>query len=97
MPKALLKKSCQMTVDDINQLGYSRPKLLATGEWAGLHPMIFTVGLFVGIDKNFYRTRYCYPDLLSAIKGLEEWDGHGDPPGPWIKQKPEDRSNPNNS
>jgi hypothetical protein len=75
-------------------LGYSDVKKLGN-EWAGILRQAFTVGLFVGLDAIGYRTRYCYPDLLSAKSALKEWDGKGDPPGPWIKQKPEERLNPN--
>jgi hypothetical protein len=84
-----------MTPQLISELGYSYPRQLPTGEWAALQRMVYTVGLFVGLDERGYRTRYCYPDLLSAKSALANWDGQGDPPGPWIKQKPEDRSNPN--
>jgi hypothetical protein len=84
-----------MTADRAEKLGYTDVKMLSNGEFAGVMPMILTVGLFIGIGPISYRTRYCYPDLLSARAAIREWDGVGDPPGPWIKQKPEDRSNPN--
>lgn len=52
-----------------------------------LQRMIFTVGLFVGITEDYYKGRYCYPDLRSAKDAIREWDGTGDPPGDWIKYK----------
>jgi len=70
--------------------------LPATGELAGIMAFLFTYGLCVGLDDTGYRTRYCYPTFGDAILALIEWDGHGDPPGPWIKQKGGvERSNPN--
>ena len=63
--------------------------------------MLFTAGLFVGLDARGYRIRYCYPNLAAAIAALSRWDGRGFPPGPWIKEKGRmlngaavDRSNP---
>lgn len=74
---------------------YMPTRRLPTGEWVGVRRMLYTVGLFVGLDEVGYRTRFCYPDLLSARSALEEWDGTGDPPGPWIKEKGQvERSNP---
>jgi hypothetical protein len=86
-----------MTVEEIEALEYVHPKLLASGEWAALRQMFFTVGLFVGLDQTGYRTRFCYPNMAHAVLALDLWDGTGDPPGPWIKQKGlpgGDRSNP---
>lgn len=76
-----------MDRDEILAFGYSSPRLLPTGEWAGLLRMIFTYALVVGIDEIGYRTRYCYARQTNAEMALEIWDGTGDPPGPWIKKK----------
>jgi hypothetical protein len=76
--------------------GYLIPKLLPTGEWACLSPFLFTWGLMVGVDESGYRTRFCYENLLEAAKAICTWDGVGDPPGNWIKEKGGvERSNPN--
>jgi len=79
---------------------YSNQKVLKNGVIAGISPMAFTVGLFVGLNFEEtslppYRTRYCFHTFKEALEALEEWDGTGDPPRNWIKQKPEDRNNPN--
>jgi hypothetical protein len=44
-----------------------------------------------------YEYRFCYKNHNEAVKALEVWEGTGDPPGNWIKQKGlgEDRPNPN--
>lgn len=68
---------------------------LPSGEWACVHQFIFTFGLLVGVTTTTYRTRFCYEHMSDAIVALATWDGHGDPPGPWIKEKGEiERSNP---
>ena len=74
--------------------GYYSVTLLPTGEYCALMVMAFTTGLFVGLDEINYRTRYCYPTFIDAMEAIEQWRGIGDPPGPWIKQKPENRLNP---
>lgn len=76
------------------EMGYHPIKRLDTGELAGVMDYVFTAGIVVGLDPVGWRTRYCYESRPIAEAALEAWDGHGDPPGPWIKQKPEDRHGP---
>lgn len=66
---------------------YFHIRILKTGEIAGIHKMMFTTGLFVGLDEIGYRTRFCYRDQEEAEQAIETWDGIGDPPGMWIKEK----------
>lgn len=75
-------------------MGYGNVRQLPTGEWAGLQKMMFTTGLILGIDEWGFRTRFCFETWDEAAKSLAAWDGEGFPPGYWIKQKPEDISNP---
>ena len=67
--------------------GYLHVRKLRTGEMIGLQRLIFTVGLCVGLDRHGYRTRFCYPTMRDALFASLTWDGEGDPPGPWIKEK----------
>lgn len=52
----------------------------------GLQRMIFTVGLFYGMDMWNIGGRYCYHTLAEAVHALATWDGTGDAPGNWIKR-----------
>lgn len=61
----------------------------------GLQQMLFTVGLFCHLDRTGYKYRYCYPTLLDANAAIQEWDGEGHPPGPWIKRKGQGGDMPN--
>jgi hypothetical protein len=78
----------------LNSEGYTRCIVLPTGELAGIHEMLFTWGIFVGLDDIGWRSRFCYEHKQDAIAALDKWDGKGDPPGPWIKEKPSDRLGP---
>jgi hypothetical protein len=90
-----VREQNRVSAEEIEALGYRCAKLLlATGEWAALRQMNYTTGLFVGLTRIGYRTRFCYENGIVAAAALSVWDGSGDPPGPWIKQKPEDRLNP---
>lgn len=62
--------------------------------WCGVAPQLFTTGLFYGIDDLGHAGRFCYADAAEALFALTQWDGCGDPPGPWIKEKPGDRLGP---
>ena len=59
---------------------------------------IFTCGLLTQIDVDGicydFAARYCYPSEREARRALAEWDGKGDPPGDWIKEKVSGRPNP---
>jgi len=64
------------------------------GELVGVTQMLYTGSIVIGMDEAGYRTRYCYPTIEDAEMALDAWTGEGDPPGPWIKQKPEERHGP---
>lgn len=83
-----------LSADILLGLGYHAPRRLPDGRWIALQRMLYTTGLFVLEVPEFYRTRYCYERWTDAEAALQVWDGSGDPPGPWIKQKPEERLNP---
>jgi hypothetical protein len=87
----------ELTKEQIEGFGYSFPRLLPTGEWAALCKYFYTVGLLVGLDETGWRTRFCYENFGDALIALAQWDGKGDPCGPWIKNKGTpygDRHNP---
>lgn len=84
--------------------GYELATELPNGDVLVAKEMMFTTGLHV-VKANYahetrargdsgVRTRFCYEHREDAIDALTQWDGQGDPPGPWVKQKPEDRLNP---
>ena len=57
----------------------------------GVERFIYTCGLltdltFDGLTYN-YSARYCFSERAEAIFALLHWDGTGDPPGDWIKEK----------
>lgn len=79
---------------DVEALGYSHVRMLPNGQWIGVMKMIYTWGLFVGIDRITYERRYCYEHCSGAIEAARKWNGAGDPLGPWIKEKPSDRLGP---
>lgn len=76
-----------MTEEEIQALGYSYPRRLPDGRWCGIQPMLYTGGLFVGLDAVGYAYRYCYETVAEAALALAIWDGEGHPPGAWIKRK----------
>jgi hypothetical protein len=88
-------------IETILERGYYRARQLPNGEWLALTRQMFTTGLCVVKEphpgdtvSNGMRTRFCFEHAHDAEAALVAWDGRGDPPGNWIKQKPEDRFNP---
>jgi len=70
----------------------------------GVQPFMFSCGLLTelrffdefGVEDGGYdyAARYCYPNLTEALAAIATWDGQGDPPGPWIKEKISERLGP---
>ena len=62
----------------------------------GVQRFIYTCGLLVNLTFDGmtygYKARYCYPSAKDAEQALLAWDGAGDPPGPWIKEKVSERT-----
>jgi hypothetical protein len=81
---------------DLYQEGYSHFTINSRGV-CGIARMLFTVGIFYGLDHFGYTGRYCYKGLEEAIWSLGDWNGVTDPPGNWIKHKglAIDTENPN--
>jgi hypothetical protein len=80
----------------LEEQGYFGVKEISGRGICGLMRFAFTVGLCYGLDETGYVGRYCYSELLDAKTALRDWDGIGDPPGPWIKHKGYvEYSNPN--
>lgn len=73
--------------------GYTDVRVIGE-DICGLSVQIYTTGLCVHLDRSGYRRRYCYEHTVDARNALLEWDGKGDPPGPWIKEKPSGRLGP---
>lgn len=59
---------------------------------------IFTAALLADVRIQGliydYSARYCYEREADALKALVTWDGQGDPPGPWVKEKISERLGP---
>lgn len=78
-----------MTKEEVVALGYKNCRQLPDGKWIALHEFIFTYGLLYDITEFSYVCRWCYDkkDLGAAIVAYSEWDGEGDPAGPWVVKK----------
>jgi hypothetical protein len=68
------------------------------GTFCAVQKFVFTAGLLVNVRMDGwtygYDARYCYPTLEEALVALATMDGHGDPPGGWIKEKVSERLGP---
>lgn len=78
----------------LNMQGYKHVLKMPDGSLCGIGEQIYTTGLFCGLTQYGYSKRYCYELTGDAVDALLSWDGRGDPPGPWIKEKPGDRLGP---
>ena len=59
-------------------------RLLDDGRELTVYPQIFTTRLCIGDPElNVYDDAWCYHHPFDALVAAAEWDGEGDPPGPW--------------
>jgi hypothetical protein len=76
--------------------------MISRGECGGracvVMQFIYTAALLTDYESNGwtydYTERYCYPSVPAALAAMRAWDGAGDPPGPWIKEKVSERLGP---
>ena len=80
--------------DVLRENGYIAWRQMPDGTMNGVLKYLFTYGLMVGLDLTGYKRRYCYENIRDAMLACVSWDGTGDPPGPWIAEKPSDRRGP---
>ena len=73
--------------EELEKEGYYSIREISDKGICGLRKFVFTTGLIIGMDMVGYKGRYCYSSAKDAQKALDEWDGTGDPGGPWIKYK----------
>lgn len=52
-------------------------------------PLLFGAALLTTgrRDKDYWEVGYDYPDVQSAFRAAEDWDGEGDPGYGWIKKR----------
>lgn len=83
-----------LTFDQVRELGFLHPVRLPDGRIAAIQKNLFTYGIVI-LDEQGVTHRWCYDKFVSAILAILDWNGIGDPPGSWIKQKlPVERMNP---
>jgi hypothetical protein len=67
------------------------PRLVPGHGLCVLERFLTTVGLLTSVELDEtgygYARRYCFPQWKDAESALQTWDGSGDPPGEWIKEK----------
>lgn len=88
------EKANQTFIEFLNENGYTHIKAMQDGTVCALQKQLFTTGIIVGINRHGWSRRYCYEREYDAREALIQWDGVGDPPGPWVKEKPSDRLGP---
>lgn len=66
--------------------GYLAGREIGGGLWMCVAPMIFTYRVMV-CDPGSVYDHACYERLSDALEAYEQWDGQGQPPGPYTRYK----------
>lgn len=83
-------------IEALSGMGYEHVRSVPGRGYCGVRRMMFTTGLFVDMDEDGMKSRFCYAGYEEAKAALICWTGEDDPPGMWIKEKPSDRIGPGN-
>ncbi|MEJ8852739.1 hypothetical protein [Variovorax rhizosphaerae] len=82
IPATLADELLRLGAGSYSDLCMSNGRICAVGR------MLWTHAILVGISiHSSAERRYFYEHQADAARALSEWDGHGHPPGPWIKVK----------
>lgn len=82
------------TTTDDDYPGALLVKHLDNGSVICVYRYIFNDRITWGYGSESYERGFCYQRDGSAAVAAQEWDGSGDPPGPWIKEVGTDRYGP---
>lgn len=69
-------------------------KPLDDGSVICVYRYLFNDRITWGYGSESYERGFCFQQDGSAFTAALEWDGTGDPPGPWIKEVGTDRYGP---
>lgn len=69
--------------------GYQLVRKLEDGTWIGLTPLLFTVGLCIGLGPIGWERRYCYDDVFLAMEEMGKLEHGAQVPNGWIAKRPQ--------
>jgi hypothetical protein len=82
----------QQAIMDSLRDDYREMRMLEDGTIIACHKLITSVSLIVGINRNSWERRYCYPSYALARKAFDTLQTCDDAPMPgYIAQRPEIR------
>lgn len=68
----------------LTQQGYRNLRKIPGRGWCGIEAMLFSWGLFYGLNESGRKGRYDYKNYADAKAAVNEWSGEDHPPGPWF-------------
>ena len=69
--------------------GYEHIRKLDDGTWVGIVPLMFSVGLCMGLDRIGWDRRYCYEDRALAVAEIAKLERGDQVPQGWIAKRPQ--------
>ncbi len=74
-PKQLEPAAEKLFIKYLHEEMYSRVRFVEGFGYCGIMPMLFTVGVFHGLNAFGPTGRFCFNSLLEALAFYEHWDG----------------------
>lgn len=68
---------------------YTEIRKLPDGTWVGLTPLLFSVGLCIGLDPIGWARRYDYDNIALARAEIRKLERGDEVPAGWIDRRPE--------
>ena len=70
----------QMLANEIRAEGYTRTRVLPDGSIAGIHDLIYTRAIYLGLHRDGFTRRFCFEDRALADQRFDELKTEDDTP-----------------
>jgi len=82
-----MNKLTDELLKSLNNMGIQHVREIPNQGICGLEGYGYLVSVNCDMDYFGNGYRYCYESFEDAFNAVNNWDGNGHPPGPWIKRK----------
>ena len=82
-------RSTEQLCDWLKVNGWLDARVLPDGSVAALQRLLTTTGLFLGMTRYGYESRYCFADPALARQRFDELQSEDDVPAGWLARRPE--------
>lgn len=81
--------AAELALEGFLRTEYLVLRRLPDGSYAGLQRLLYTTGLFMGVDRNGWSKRFCFKDVGEALAQLALLKSEDDEPEGFVARRPD--------